>query len=314
MMEAVDKRWYIGYTWWIVICSVIILAVRLAGLFVPLIGEHLQTWGISNMTVVLAALTLTYRFTLYNRHADKLGLNFATFIISLLQISNVINLINITGWIHSWYISVLYTMFFFSGIVGVFPVIGAVLLLSLFALISIPSISSGQSSVLEPTIILGIGYLVCFIDYLTWRGKYIDEESQRVSNLSSMLKSNQQQSEILIRSIADGVVVIDTEGTINLINPAVSAMTEWPVDEANDMDADKVIHLTKEDGKELTDEENPFVIVLKQRKQFSQNMQIVGRKDKKTIVSLVISPIVLPSTNEFVGAVAVLRDVSEARR
>ncbi|MEK7600309.1 MAG: ATP-binding protein [Patescibacteria group bacterium] len=314
MMESVDKRWYVGYTWWITISAIAILAVRVIGLFVPFVGDHLDAWGITGSTVVLALVTLAYRFTLYKRHSETLGLNFATLLLSMIQLTNVINLINVTDWSHSLYIAVLYTMFFFSGIVGIYPIIGGVLLLSLYILISIPHVNSANGISVEAVGILAVGYLMCVISYFMWRHRYIDQESQKVSHLAGLLKNNQQQSEILIQSIADGVVVINTEGEISLINPAASAMTEWAVDEANDMEAVKVIHLTHEDGKELEADTNPFINVIKQQKQISETMQLVGRKDKKTIVSVIMSPILLPKTNEFVGAVAVLRDVSEARK
>ena len=314
MMESVDKRWYVGYTWWITISAIAILAVRVIGLFVPFVGDHLVAWGITGSTVVLALVTLAYRFTLYKRHSETLGLNFATLLLSMIQLTNVINLINVTDWSHSLYIAVLYTMFFFSGIVGIYPIIGGVLLLSLYILISIPHVNSADGISVKAVGILAAGYLMCVISYFMWRHRYIDQESQRVNHLAGLLKNNQQQSEILIQSIADGVVVINTEGEISLINPAASAMTEWAVDEANDMDAVKVIHLTHEDGKELEADTNPFINVIKQQKQISETMQLVGRKDKKTIVSVIVSPILLPKTNEFVGAVAVLRDVSEARK
>lgn len=314
MMESVDKRWYVGYTWWITISAIAILAIRVIGLFVPFVGDHLDAWGITGTTVVLALVTLAYRFTLYKRHSETLGLNFATLLLSMIQLTNVINLINVTDWSHSLYIAVLYTMFFFSGIVGIYPIIGGVLLLSLYILISIPHVNSANGISVEAVGILAVGYLMCVISYFMWRHRYIDQESQRVNHLAGLLKNNQQQSEILIQSIADGVVVINTEGEISLINPAASAMTEWAVDEANDMEAVKVIHLTHEDGKELEPDTNPFINVIKQQKQISETMQLVGRKDKKTIVSVIMSPILLPKTNEFVGAVAVLRDVSEARK
>ncbi len=313
-MESVDKRWYVGYAWWITISAVAILVVRVAGLFVPAIGDHLQSWGIVTTTVILAIITLAYRLTLYDRHADRLGLNFATLMLSMLQLTNVINLLNITGWGRSWHLVVLYTMFFFSGIVGIYPIIGAVLLLSLYVLLSVPEIHRSQDLDLRAIGLVLIGYAICVISYFMWRHRYIDQESQKVNHLAGLLKSNQQQSEILIQSIADGVIVINTEGEISLINPAASKMVEWDIDEAEAMDASKVINLTKEDGKEMTDEENPLSVVLKQQQQIDKTLQIIGRKDKKTIVSVVISPIVLPKTNEFVGAVAVLRDVSESRR
>lgn len=311
-MEAVDKRWYIGYTWWIVINAILILCVGVAGLFLPVLRDNFDAWGIAPTTIFLAVATLLYRVTLYKNHSDKYGLNFATFVISLLQISNAINLVNLTGWEHSIYIVIIFTMLFFSGIVGIYPILGAGLLLSLYALIKFPFLYSSPD--IRTISILLIGYALCFVSYFVWRGQYIDQESQKVSRLSSMVKNKQQQSEILIGSIADGVIVTDTQGKINLMNPGASKMTGWPTEEALNVDVRSVLKLAQEDGKPLESNEDIFAQVFAQKNNFSRTMGIISRDNKKTIASLVISPVKKADDDELLGAVAVIRDVGAERQ
>lgn len=311
-MEAVDKRWYIGYTWWIVINAILILCVGVAGLFLPVLRDNFDAWGIAPTTIFLAVATLLYRVTLYKNHSDKYGLNFATFVISLLQISNAINLVNLTGWEHSIYIVIIFTMLFFSGIVGIYPILGAGLLLSLYALIKFPFLYSSPD--IRTISILLIGYALCFVSYFVWRGQYIDQESQKVSRLSSMVKNKQQQSEILIGSIADGVIVTDTQGKINLMNPGASKMTGWPTEEALNVDVRSVLKLAQEDGKPLESNEDIFAQVFAQKNNFSRTMSIISRDNKKTIASLVISPVKKADDDELLGAVAVIRDVGAERQ
>lgn len=311
-MEAVDKRWYIGYTWWIVINAILILCVGIAGLFLPVIRDNFEAWGIAPTTIFLATTTLLYRVTLYKNHSNKYGLNFATFVISLLQISNAINLVNLTGWEHSIYIVIIFTMLFFSGIVGIYPILGAALLLSLYALIKFPFLYSSPD--IRTISILIIGYVLCFVSYFVWRGQYIDQESQKVSRLSSMVKNKQQQSEILIGSIADGVIVTDTQGKINLMNPGASKMTGWPTEEALNVDVRSVLKLAQEDGKPLESNEDIFAQVFAQKNNFSRTMSIISRDNKKTIASLVISPVKKADDEELLGAVAVIRDVGAERQ
>lgn len=312
-MEAVDRRWYVGYTWWIVLNAITLLCIWGVGFLVPSVNQNFQAWGIAPTTIILAILTLTYRVTLYNRHATNFGLNFATFLISLIQISNAINLVNLTDWEHSLYIVILYTMIFFSGFLGIYPLLGAALLLSLYVLIRFPSLATDPDTQRIVFVVL-IGYLLCFISYFVWRGQYVDQESQQVNLLNKMLKNKQQQSEILIGSIADGVIVTDTTGKISLMNPSAAAMTGWPVEEATNIDVRNVLKLTQEDGKPLESNENIFAQVFAQRKNFSKTLGLVGRDGKKFIVSLVISPVTISKGKELLGAVAVIRDVGAERQ
>ncbi len=117
--------------------------------------------------------------------------------------------------------------------------------------------------------------------------------------------------ETLIQSITDGIVVVDPQGTISLMNPAASMMTEWPIEEALGLDVRSVARLAQEDEKELEPGTDPFSLVLKTRQQLSHIFQLNGRNDKKLIVSMVISPILISNTKEIAGVVAVFRDISK---
>lgn len=118
------------------------------------------------------------------------------------------------------------------------------------------------------------------------------------------------QPEILIKSIADGIIVIDVNGIISLINPAASAMCEWPIEEATGLDVSTVIKLAGEDGKDIEGNKDPFSLVFIQKERISLTVQMIGRNGKKIVTSLVISPVLDTKTQVIIGAVAVFRDVS----
>lgn len=313
-LEIVDKKWYIGYSWWITINAVIVLIVSLLGIFVPYINQHIYLYSLTApTTMILAIFTLLYRTTLYTKHAKSFGLNFATFVLSLIQISNVINLLNLTNWVHSWYAILLYIMIFMSGIVGIFPLIGSALLTSLYLIVIAPTLFQ-QTDVSQQILVTCGLYVFSVISRFAWKNQYINEESQKIMQLNSLLNSKQKESEILIHSIADGVIVINAAGKISLLNPSASKMTEWPIEEARNFDARAVIKLTNEDGKELETEQDPLSMVLTKKETFSQVVNLIGRAGNKHIISLVISPITLPDKPEVLGAVAVMRDVSSQRK
>lgn len=136
-----------------------------------------------------------------------------------------------------------------------------------------------------------------------------------MSQLAGALRSKEVQSEILIQSITDGIIVVDTNCAINIMNNAAASMTEWATEEGLNLDARVVLRLTadEKEAAAIPDAEHPFTKVLASRERLSETVQMVTRKGKKIFISLVISPVVIPKNNELVGAIAVFRDVSREK-
>lgn len=140
-----------------------------------------------------------------------------------------------------------------------------------------------------------------------------DTSGNRFDALNQLLSSEQERSNIIIESITDGVIAINTEGTISLINAAAATMTEWSANEALSLNVASVVKLTNENGSAIPENDNPFKIALAQKKRLEFIGLLQGRKGKQRVVSVALSPLLLPETQELAGAVAVFRDISEAR-
>jgi signal transduction histidine kinase len=98
------------------------------------------------------------------------------------------------------------------------------------------------------------------------------------------------------------------------MNPSAAAMTEWPIAEAVGVDALMVLKFNKENGEPLPDDEkDQFTAVLKSNEHVNTTLQLTGRNNKTQVVSLVVSPVANPKNNTLVGAVAVMRDISDQR-
>jgi two-component system, OmpR family, sensor histidine kinase VicK len=136
--------------------------------------------------------------------------------------------------------------------------------------------------------------------------------SSQISQLSGALKGKELESEILIQSISDGIIVTDVGGTITVFNKAAAAMTEWPIEEAMGIDIRPVVKFLADEktSETIPDNEHPFTKALSDRKPYNQTLELISRNNKRLFVSLVISPLVLPKTDELIGIVAVMRDVS----
>jgi len=314
-MESVDKRWYVGYSWYITIFAAVMALLCIAGWAIPAFTPVAQEWGWTGTTFGVAIGTLLFRVFYYPRIAKTQELSMAGFQYAVCYLVMIINLLHLTGWIKSWYLVFFVQIIVFAGLYGTFTILGVILLITMYIVLAIPE--ANQKEIFTNPLYVGVivgAYLLSIGGHFFWKTRYIDAESQKVNRLSGMLKSKQQQSEILIQSIADGVIVTDTKGAISLMNPAAATMTQWKVEEAINIDVRLVVKLDKEDGKPLAPGEDPFNAVFAQKKNINQTMSLLGREGKQQIVSLVVSPVILPKTNELVGCVAVLRDISEERK
>lgn len=151
--------------------------------------------------------------------------------------------------------------------------------------------------------------------YFVWHKRKTQDNTQKLNQLSGALMSKEIQAEILIQSITDGIIVTNTTNNITLFNQGASKITEWPSEDALGIDARSVFQLL-EDPKTSTlisNDQHPFAKVIQTREPVNQTFQLVTRSNKQVYISTVISPIIIPKTNELAGTVAVFRDVSREK-
>lgn len=311
-LYQVNKRWYRIYWAFLTSTEIAIVGIYILSQFSTTVAHFGGTLNIDYPAAIFAGASLFYLGIVFWA-ISKYSTPFATLIGSALFAISVADGLSGTVteqatliYVLLWIISI-----FFCGTYGLPILAGSVFVTVFYAFVNsnFNIVNFSQASWI---LVIGSS-LMAVLSYFLWRRHFISIEAQKVTQLSGMLQSNQQQSEILIQSIADGVIVTNIEGKITLINPAASAMTEWPVSEALGVDAELVAKLSQENGQEIVKPENPFVSVLSEQKHAIQTLQLTGRKGKTQIISLVISPVVNPNDNSTVGAVAVMRDISEQR-
>lgn len=135
----------------------------------------------------------------------------------------------------------------------------------------------------------------------------------KLENSSVAKKNADTTADIVINSIADGVVVIDAAGDIELFNPAAARITGWEAKDAIKLNHKNVFQLTDEKDTPYTDTQNPFVLVLHNKETCKDDIAILKtRNDKKINFSITLSPL-LDKDNVLTGAVGVFRDITEER-
>jgi PAS domain S-box-containing protein len=308
----VARVWYRLYWAIMVAFNVGLLLLYFGGQFLAPLQHYTHMFGIDTVALVISVINLAYLFGGYWLVARN-SVPFATLIGTMLFSMAELNGLSQTNPHTGAYLYVVFWVLttFISGAYGLPILLGSVFVTWIYI-----SLASGfdLATLSESSMIMmGGTILIAVIAYFFWKDRFVSIDAQKLNQLSGMLRTNQQQSEILIQSIVDGIIMVNTEGKITLINPAASDMAEWPINEATGIDAQQVVKLQKEDGSDIDPQDNPFNLVLSQKEHVNQALLLVGRNGKKIVISLIISPVIVPGDNSLLGAVAVMRDISEER-
>ncbi len=323
-MVVDDFMFHVSRVWYRIYWGTLITlnAAVIAGYFVAQHVASLRHWGdafyVDNtITLVLSIGTFIYLTAGYWLAIRIAGLAMATLLGTMLNALVLLNGVSNTGSsdIGSYvYIGVWIFTTWLNGMYGLPVILGSALVSGIYTLLQ--SDFHLSRITLHGWIFIGGAVAAATIAYFFWRNRFVSQQEQQMNRLGSALKGSQEQSSILIQSIADGVVMVNNEGKITLINPAAASMTQWPVNEAVGIDAHLVVKVVTEKGDEIVEEQNPFTVALNQKKRVNQALRLLGRDGKQIIISLVISPISIGESNtdsRIVGAVAVMRDISMER-
>jgi PAS domain S-box-containing protein len=147
-------------------------------------------------------------------------------------------------------------------------------------------------------------------------GLYVWLVQRYIVNRSVAAQAIQEQGALLqatLTGIGEGVIATDADGKIRFINPTAEALTAWKSADAIGQPLDFVCHLVSQRTGERIP--NPAFLALREGKSFglSTPALLIDRKGKARPVEDSGAPI-RDAENDVVGAVLVIRDVTEQRR
>lgn len=148
------------------------------------------------------------------------------------------------------------------------------------------------------------------IGLVVWRNQSDDEATKNVKNLASQLSEVANKSEIVINAIGDGVVAIDSQGIVQLINPAGQEILGWAKQDALMLNYKSVLKMTDLNNHELDQSNDPVQQVLNTNQEARANdLVIITKTGKKISGALVVSPV----GDAGNGVIVVFRDVTKER-
>jgi len=140
-------------------------------------------------------------------------------------------------------------------------------------------------------------------------GKKADDQQ-----LAAGLRSERLKSSIILNAIDDGVMLIDSQGVIQMFNPGAANTTGWPAQEAEGLDWRLVFKFVDAKGQPVADTDVVISKALRQGLPLRENNANLITKSKNTIaVSLSVSPLI-DDAKRITGIVVIFRDVSEERQ
>ena len=285
------------------------LSLAILVLYILPLTTHIAAVGpftVSLFAAILATATLLMSVISYIIE-PKTHHSIEPLVVYLLFSATVGLLIIQTGGITSPFIMLWMLAAFFSGIFAVYGWLPIIIATAVFfagqylaskfspSLIGIVSVSS-----LLPTI---IGIII-------WRNHTTTEAEKSVNALASELSEVANRSEIVINAIGDGVIAIDAQGIIQLINPAAQQILGWGKQDALMLNYKSILQLTDLNNKALEPTNDPIMQVLNTNQQIrSSALIILTKSGKKVTSSLVVSPIGAAGS----GVITVFRDMTKEK-
>ncbi len=257
-------------------------------------------------SLIAATLSLITAFVLYLWAPSK-QIALYTFAVYGLLVIAAATLCFSSGGASSPFIALWILVIVFAGIFGwmgysavLLPIIGYLI----FSVINDATLSTIISTCFASLLPLALSFII-------WHKKGSGNKADsQYSQLASELSHESNKADVVIHAISDGVVAINSQGVIQLINPAAQEIIGWGSNDALNLSYKSVLKLLDKADKPLTTANDPVESVLANNQQIhSEDFTLLTESGKKVFISLIVSPIGQPGS----GAIMVFRDMTKEK-
>ncbi|MBI3889345.1 PAS domain-containing protein, partial [Candidatus Saccharibacteria bacterium] len=255
--------------------------------------------SLAGVTIAIAAVSYLWTSEKY-----KTIVTYAAYI--LLIVTTGLLVVN-TGGTTSPFIALWMVTAIFAGIFGNATIIGLFIIVNVYALWLLFDSTLTKNSI--QTIIMA-GELPIIISYILWHSKTHNDKSKDRAyyDLANELNQVSNKAEVVINAIGDGVIAVDNQGVIELINPAAQRIVGWGKQDAIGLDYKSVLQLLKKDGHELDKTTDPvFEVLTTNQQKRVKDLFLQTNSGKRISVAVVASP----TGHMGSGAIVVFRDITK---
>lgn len=289
--------------------SLIIIGLYALGQFgLGIVGDGYHFF-VPEIAAALAAVTGIYSLVVY--FAVKGVRAHTTGLIAYIATSiTVAVLITMTNGVHSPFIGLWLVIAISAGLFGTAMLGGFAIAANAYAIYLIATGAETGGAAILLLLIINAPLIASIL--LWYQKKPGNQSSQTINVLQQELSQEATKSDIIINSIADGVIVITAKNIVQMVNPAAEHLLGWSARDAVGLDYRSVIKLTDEQGAPVPDDLSPIHQVMASNKPATNNdLILITKSNKKAMVSTVVSPV--GDSSSVSGVIAVLRDITQQK-
>lgn len=146
-------------------------------------------------------------------------------------------------------------------------------------------------------------------------GKSKTQTNTKPADVIKSLDDEKAMSQIILDSIDDGMVLLDSQGIIRKFNPAAANITGWKQAEAVGLDWQLVFKFVNDKNEAVAPEATAFGRVFGTGQSIRDNNAILtGKSGNQIALSISASPLGANNASGVTAAVATFRDVSQERQ
>lgn len=283
-----------------------ILALYIWSRFIPT-GEAIPIGLVISDYAAATAAILSVSSLILCLWLPKKNIKLTASIVYIAIIIQITVLISTSGGLSSPFISTWLLVAIFAGYFGILISSGMIALLVLQIVIANLQFGTDTS---DTIIHLIFGLAPMALSFVLWHRQPSKNSDKSLHDLASKLSSVEGKSDLVINAIGDGVMAINSQGVIDLINPSAQTLVGWNKGDALGLDWRSVFKLVTADGKEVLDINNPISQSLANNEPaHSDKLYLPSQAGKKRLLSIVSSPVGKSSD----GVIVVFRDISKEK-
>lgn len=319
-MQHVPKRWLSILAYILVALDALLVAGYIGVNHLAADPGKYTHWGLTPLILGLALAHAGYVLLVYPFLRKRLewlasvisNTLFLVIFAAIIETSEYNNLVYRFGFV---------IMVFLTAVAGPFTPMAAVLLTWLLLLFTwfgtLTTPINNFSFTFEVAIDVGVT-LAALVGWLFFKRYYLRNDTKQVAALSNLLQQEQLKSGVILESITDGVMVVNTKGTVQVLNQSAAQMLGWTKEEAAKLDYRSLLKPVTENSQQ---QEPVIGLTLRTGKPSQQVSLLETHNSRRIFVDIIASPIFETTSNpqgetvkNLVGVIAVLRDVDDQKR